>query len=176
MTANYNSWSLGLCSNKSLNQVEPPVPPQAPGDLSTPSFARRSTSIATALAAPRNGNHSSISVLSSAFLYVSGAVIFQLNLMKVRTIHAKLPSVRSDKTANNVQKHPRSLATRTPKTICLRTFNRTFPYVSVRSATHRIQTFLHHPHFEILTSNKRSRKYLTVVHLPSGTRSWFFER
>ena len=33
MTANMNSWSPGLCLNKSLNHVEPSVPPLAGSDL-----------------------------------------------------------------------------------------------------------------------------------------------
>ena len=33
MTANFNSWSLGLCLNKSLNPVEPTVPPLTASDL-----------------------------------------------------------------------------------------------------------------------------------------------
>lgn len=35
MTTNITPWSLGSCSNKSLNQVEPSVPPQTASDLNT---------------------------------------------------------------------------------------------------------------------------------------------
>jgi hypothetical protein len=33
MITNTSSWSLCSCSNKSLNTVEPPVPPRSPSDL-----------------------------------------------------------------------------------------------------------------------------------------------
>ena len=44
MITNTISWSLGLCRNKSLNSVEPPVPPHPPSDPN--SFPSREHSVA----------------------------------------------------------------------------------------------------------------------------------